>query len=78
MFMYRRNDDTDMSETKISEKLGVGLTHEEKRQIRIEAAKRDLSMSELARQILMAEIVDDADTEIDADTNTGPAAGRAE
>jgi len=33
---------------------------------------------ELARQILMAEIVDDANTEADADTNTGPAAGRAE
>jgi len=67
-----------MSETKISEKLGVGLTHEEKRQIRIEAAKRDLSMSELARQILMAEIVDDADADADADTNTGAAAERAE
>jgi len=33
---------------------------------------------ELARQILMAEIVDDADTETDADADTGPTAGRAE
>jgi len=67
-----------MSETEITEKLGVGLTHAEKRQIRIEAAKRDLSMSELARQILMAEIVDDEDADADTASDTGPAAERAE
>jgi hypothetical protein len=38
-----------------TEKLGVNLTAEEKRQFRIEAAKRETTMSELARQILMEE-----------------------
>ena len=39
-----------------TEKLGVGLTKEEKKQFRIEAAKRDMSMSELAREILLSEL----------------------
>jgi plasmid stability protein len=42
-----------------TEKLGVGLTEEEKHKIRVEAAKRDMSMSELARQIIMDAIEDD-------------------
>ena len=39
-----------------TEKLGVGLTEEEKKRFRIEAAKRDMSMSELARMILLEEL----------------------
>lgn len=33
-------------------RLGVRLDSETKRQIRIEAAKRDLSMSELSREVI--------------------------
>jgi len=54
MLMWRCYDVTDMSEK--TEKLGVGLTEEEKHKIRVEAAKRDMSMSELAREILLAEL----------------------
>lgn len=43
-----------------TEKLGVGLTKAEKQQFRIEAAKRDMSMSELARQIIL-ESLDEMD-----------------
>jgi plasmid stability protein len=39
-----------------TEKLGVGLTEAEKQRFRVEAAKRDMSMSELAREILLAEL----------------------
>jgi len=39
-----------------TEKLGVGLTKEEKQKFRVEAAKRDMSMSELARKILLDEL----------------------
>lgn len=48
--------------TEKTEKLGVGLTKEEKKRFRVEAAKRDMSMSELARQILL-----DGLEEMDAD-----------
>jgi len=41
-----------------TEKLGVGLTAEEKQRIRVEAAKRGMSMSELARQIILEEVPD--------------------
>lgn len=41
-----------------TEKLAVGLTEEEKKRFRIEAAKRDMSMSELAREVLLTEVVD--------------------
>lgn len=43
--------------TEKTEKLGVGLTKEEKQQIRVEAARRGVSMSELARQILLEEVL---------------------
>jgi plasmid stability protein len=47
-----------------SEKLAVGLTEAEKQQFRVEAAKAGKSMSELAREILLAEVLDqDADDE---------------
>jgi plasmid stability protein len=39
--------------TEKTEKLGVGLTEDEKKRFRVEAAKRDMSMSELAREILL-------------------------
>jgi len=42
--------------TEKTEKLGVGLTKEEKQKFRVEAAKRDMSMSELARKILLDEL----------------------
>jgi plasmid stability protein len=42
--------------TEKTEKLGVGLTEEEKKKIRLEAARRDMSMSELARQILLEKL----------------------
>ena len=41
-----------------TEKLGVGLSKEEKQKFRVEAAKRGLSMSEFAREILLGEIED--------------------
>jgi len=50
-----------------TEKLGVGLTKEEKKQFRIEAAKRDMSMSELAREILLSRL-----EEIDEEGNSSP------
>ena len=53
--------------TEKTEKLGVGLTEEEKQQIRVEAAKRGVSMSELVRQILLDEVLDER--EDDADPN---------
>jgi len=40
-----------------SEKLAVGLTEEEKQQFRVEAAKRGVSMSELAREVLLQEVL---------------------
>lgn len=40
-----------------TEKLAVGLTEEEKQQFRVEAAKRGISMSELAREILLDEVI---------------------
>lgn len=45
--------------TEKTEKLAVGLTEEEKRRFRVEAAKRDISMSELAREILIDEVMGD-------------------
>lgn len=39
-----------------TEKLGVGLSKDEKQKFRIEAAKRGMSMSEFAREILLEEI----------------------
>jgi len=65
MLMWRCYDVTDMGEK--TEKLGVGLTEDEKHKIRVEAAKRDMSMSELAREILMDAIEDDRTG--DADPN---------
>ena len=56
-----------------TEKLGVGLTEEEKQQIRVEAARRGISMSELARQILLEEVLSD-DGEGDEGNPTTPAA----
>jgi hypothetical protein len=50
-----------------TEKLGVGLTKEEKQRFRVEAAKRDMSMSELARRILLEEL-----DEMDAEGNPNP------
>lgn len=44
-----------------TEKLAVGLTAEQKQQIRVEAAKRGMSMSELARQILLDEVLEPDD-----------------
>lgn len=40
-----------------TEKLAVGLTEEEKKRFRVEAAKRDMSMSELAREVLLHEVL---------------------
>jgi plasmid stability protein len=59
-----------------TEKLGVGLTEEEKHKIRVEAAKRDMSMSELAREIIMDAIEDDRTD--DADPNPTPGAAGAD
>jgi plasmid stability protein len=42
-----------------TEKLGVGLTEQEKARFRVEAAKRGMSMSELAREILLDEVIGD-------------------
>jgi len=42
-----------------SEKLAVGLTEDEKQQFRVEAAKRGMSMSELAREVLLEEVLED-------------------
>jgi plasmid stability protein len=58
--------------TEKTEKLGVGLTEEEKQQIRVEAAKRGVSMSELVRQILLDEVLDER--EDDGDPNPKAAA----
>jgi len=74
MLMWRCYDVTDMSEK--TEKLGVGLTEEEKHKIRVEAAKRDMSMSELARQIIMDAIEDDRAG--DTDPNPTPEAAGAD
>lgn len=74
MLMWRCYDVTDMREK--TEKLGVGLTEEEKHKIRIEAAKRDMSMSELARQIIMDAIEDDRTD--DTDPNPTPEAAGAD
>jgi plasmid stability protein len=65
MFLFRYAYLTRMSD--ITEKLGVGLTEEEKKQFRVEAAKRDMSMSELARQILLKEL-----EELDGEGNPNP------
>lgn len=46
-----------------SEKLAVGLTKDEKQQFRVEAAKEGKSMSELAREVLLAEVLDSEDGE---------------
>jgi len=51
--------------TEKTEKLGVGLTEEEKQQIRVEAAKRGVSMSELVRQILLDEVLDEREDDTD-------------
>lgn len=40
-----------------TEKLAVGLTEDEKKRFRVEAAKRDMSMSELAREVLVGEVL---------------------
>jgi len=46
-----------------TEKLGVGMTEEEKQKFRVEAAKRGLSMSELARKVLLEEVLSEGDEE---------------
>jgi len=54
MLLFQSAVGTGMTEK--TEKLGVGLTKEEKQWFRIEAAKRDMSMSELARKIILGEL----------------------
>jgi hypothetical protein len=63
MLLFQSVFDTAM--TKKTEKLGVGLTKEEKQRFRIEAAKRDMSMSELARKIILGEL-DELGEEVDS------------
>lgn len=46
-----------------SEKLAVGLTEEEKQQFRLEAARRGISMSELAREVLLDEVLEEGGDE---------------
>jgi hypothetical protein len=65
MLLFRCGFGTDMTDK--TEKLGVGLTKQEKKQIRIEAAKREMSMSELARQIILDEL-----EELEAEGNPNP------
>lgn len=61
---------TDMSDK--TAKLGVGLTKAEKQRFRVEAAKRDMSMSELAREILL-DALDEMDSEGESDPLVKPA-----
>lgn len=46
-----------------SEKVAVGLTEEEKQAFRVEAARRGLSMSELARQIILEDVLSEGSDE---------------
>lgn len=45
--------------TEKSEKVAVGLTEGEKKRFRIAAAERGVSMSELAREIILEEVLED-------------------
>lgn len=45
-----------------SEKVAVGLTAEEKKRFRVAAAERGLSMSELAREVILGEVLEEDDS----------------
>lgn len=44
--------------TEKSERVAVGLTEEQKQKLRVEAAKRGVSMAELVREIILNELSD--------------------
>jgi len=51
------------------EKLATNITPEKKRQFRIEAAKRDMNMSELLREMVDNFLEESADSEADDEKN---------
>jgi len=53
------------------EKLATNITEEKKRQFRVEAAKRDMNMSELLREII-DEFLDESDSETESGDEKNP------